>query len=98
MLLSACSSPDYPPWDGEVVIYFTEPDGAYETLEVVSTKGSSGEPFSYLISDLQEKAAKIGANAIIVRSPLETKKEGVAEKGENTKTETHLQATAIRIK
>ena len=90
LLAFACSitnqsARNYPPWDGEVKVYFYTPKEAYEKIGIVSTQGSSKEPISYLIADLQQKAASIGASGIFVQ-PAKTRT-GVIK----------LTATAIRI-
>jgi hypothetical protein len=85
------AGPEYPPWDGPVRVYFYNPSGEYEEVGIVSTQGSTKEPLSYLITDLQRRAASMGANGIFVQSPTTT---GTASNGTGV---IKLTATAIRI-
>ena len=90
------TGPEYQSWDGPVIVFFHNPSKVYEEIGIVSTRASSNQPMSALIASLQEKAASIGANGIIVQSP------GISIKtvmGQGVEMyERHLKATAIRIK
>ena len=59
----------YPPWNDDVKVYYYTSREAYKKIGIVSTKGSAKVPMHYLIADLQQKAANIGASRIYVHPP-----------------------------
>ena len=88
----------YPPWYGDVEVFFETPNIAFEKVGIVSTQGSTKLPLTDLVSILQNTAAGIGANGIIVQHPTTTTKGAMSGRAEVLKSKLHLMATAIRIK
>lgn len=60
----------YPPYDGSVRIFFDAPPDSivYEEIGIISSQGGAYHQWAHLIEVMQKKAAKKGANAIIIKS------------------------------
>jgi hypothetical protein len=76
LLLAACATTtsvimldpgkQYPP-SASVVILLKPPDRPYVEIAKLESKGVAGEPETAVLEDARERAAKIGADAIIVQ-------------------------------
>ena len=73
-LLSGCATSkfvptgkSYPPHSGPVQVFYQIPEGyEYEQIGIVTGKGYEGHDWADVIIAMQKKAAKHGANAILI--------------------------------
>ncbi len=94
----------YPAYKGIVKVFDSPPENiTYKEIGRVSAQGGSSRQWANLLNDMQKKAAKNGANAIILlKKDTELKKASVdytPEKGlsGSASTQKSMLAIAIRI-
>lgn len=93
----------YPEYKGAVKVYFNEPeDIQYDQVGIIAAEGALFSDDVDVIKSLQKKAAKEGANAIIIISAFSGTKVKTSENDEgvyvSTVDERKMLAMAIRIK
>lgn len=93
----------YPEYKGAVKVYFNEPEDLhYDQVGIVAAEGALFSDDVDVIKSLQKKAAKEGANAIIIISAFSGTKVKTSENDEgvyvSTDDERKMLAMAIRIK
>ena len=93
----------YPPYDGIVQVFYSPPENTkYEQIGILSSQGGEINQWTGLIKAMQKKAAKNGANAIIIQGQEKDEKGMIMYTpqtglfGSTTKYKS-MQAIAIRI-
>ena len=73
------TGPTYPPYQGTVQIFYKVPDDiTFKRIGIITAEESGAAKMSKVMRKMQEKAAKHGANAIIIRSESSSSKGAVS--------------------